>query len=89
MSLAKPITSPMSSTTILSKEIGHKVEDHFLHRSTVGSLQYLSLTQPNLAFVVNKVSQFMQDPWEPHWAVVKRILLTSGKKCIFGPLNLH
>jgi hypothetical protein len=56
MSLAKPITSPMSSTTVLSKEIGHKVEDPFLYRSTVGSLQYLSLTRPDLAFVVNKVS---------------------------------
>lgn len=74
MSLTKPITSPMSSTSVLSKEIGHKVEDPFLYRSKVGSLQYISLTRPDLAFFVNKVSQFMQEPCEPHWAAVKRIL---------------
>jgi len=40
----------------------------------VGSLQYLSLTRPDIAFAVNKVSQFMQDPWDSHWSAVKRIL---------------
>jgi hypothetical protein len=44
------------------------------YRSTVGSLQYLSLTRPDIAFAVNKVSWFMQEPRDTHWSAVKCIL---------------
>jgi hypothetical protein len=74
MDLAKPISSPMSSSTTLSKFEGFTIIDTALYCSTVGSLQYLSLTCPDIAFAVNKVSQFMQDPREPHWIAIKRIL---------------
>jgi hypothetical protein len=40
----------------------------------MGSLQYLSLTRPNLAFAVNRVCQFMHKPSKLHWQAVKRIL---------------
>jgi len=50
------------------------MEDPSLYRSTVGSLQYLSLTRPDLSFVVNRVCQFMHRPLKPHWQAVKRIL---------------
>jgi hypothetical protein len=40
----------------------------------VGSLQYLSITRPDIAFAVKKVSQFMQDPRDSHWSAVKHIL---------------
>jgi hypothetical protein len=74
MELVKPVSTPMSSSTNLSKFEGSTITDHTLYRSTVGSLQYISLTRPNIAFAVNKVSQFMQDPREPHWTAIKRIL---------------
>jgi hypothetical protein len=74
MSEAKPIGSPMSSSLVLSKFQGTTMTDSPLYRSTVGSLQYLSLTRPDVAFAVNKVSQFMQDPRDTHWTAVKRIL---------------
>jgi len=74
MELAKPITTPMYSSTTLSKFEGSTITDTTLYRSTVGSLQYLSLTRPDIAFAVNKVPQFMQDPREPHWTGVKRIM---------------
>lgn len=32
------------------------------YRELVGSLQYLTLTQPNLSYVVNTVAQFMSSP---------------------------
>uniref|UniRef100_A0A1S4BM80 Uncharacterized mitochondrial protein AtMg00810-like n=1 Tax=Nicotiana tabacum TaxID=4097 RepID=A0A1S4BM80_TOBAC len=41
-----------------------------LYRSTVGALQYLTFTRPDIAYAVNKVSQFMHY----HWVAVKRIL---------------
>jgi hypothetical protein len=40
----------------------------------VGALQYLSLTRSNIGFAVSKVSQFMHEPHDLHWTVVKRIL---------------
>ncbi|PKI70550.1 hypothetical protein CRG98_009055 [Punica granatum] len=43
-------------------------------RSTVGSLQYLSLTRPDIAYAVNRVCQFMHCPTTVHWMAVKRIL---------------
>jgi hypothetical protein len=39
-----------------------------------GSLQYLTLTRPDLAYVVQQVCLFMHDPREPHLALIKRIL---------------
>jgi hypothetical protein len=74
MMLAKPISSPMSASSPLSKFEGSTITDPTTYQSTVGSLQYLSITRPNLSFAVNKVSQFMQEPHESHWAAVKRIL---------------
>jgi hypothetical protein len=59
MMLAKPISSPMSASSPLSKFDGSTITDPSLYRSTVGSLQYLSITRPDLSFAVNKVSQFM------------------------------
>ena len=48
--------------------------DPSLFRSTVGALQYVLITRPELTFYVNKVSQFMPIPQEHHWKAVKRIL---------------
>jgi hypothetical protein len=63
MVLVKPVSTPMAPSTTLSRFEGSTITDTTLYRNTVGSLQYLSLTCPDIAFAVNKVSQFMQDPW--------------------------
>ena len=39
-----------------------------------GALQYLTLTRPDLAYVVQQVCLFMHDPRELHLALIKRIL---------------
>jgi hypothetical protein len=52
---AKPISSPMSTSSPLSTFVGDTMEDPSLFRKTVGFFQYLSLTHPNLAFAVNRV----------------------------------
>ncbi|KAL5578646.1 hypothetical protein UlMin_011088 [Ulmus minor] len=45
-----------------------------LYRSTIGALQYILFTRPDIALSVNKVCQFMHKPTEVHWQAVKRIL---------------
>ncbi|GLT71533.1 hypothetical protein SLA2020_435440 [Shorea laevis] len=74
MDKAKPISSPMSTTAQLSQFHGDSFHDPHLYRSVVGSLQYLSLTRPDVSFAVNKVCQFMHKPTVHHWSAVKRIL---------------
>lgn len=62
----------------------------------VGGLQYVSLTRPDIFYVVNKLSQFMRCPLTKHWALVKRLLrylcgtLDDGV-ILYGnsPLSLH
>jgi hypothetical protein len=71
---AKPITSPMVATTSLNQFSSSAFSDVTLYHSTVRVLQYISLTRPDIAFVVNKVSQFMHAPHDTHWFAVKRIL---------------
>ena len=52
---AKPITSLMSTFASLSAFTSVPFSDPSLYRSIVGSLQYLSLTQPDVSFAINKV----------------------------------
>lgn len=93
---AKPCASPMSPSDSLSKNCGVPMTDPHLYRSTVGALQYATLSRPDISFAVNRASQFMQSPTEDHWNVVKRILrylkgtihlgITIDKR---SPLQLH
>ena len=65
---------------------------------TVGALQYLTLTRPNISFVVNISCQFMSSPSNTHWFSVKRILRylkgttsygISMQLSLFGHLSIH
>ena len=62
----------------------------------MGNLQYLSLTRPDISFVVNKMSQFMHQPIDEHWTLVKRTLRYLSGTINDGlllhrtlPLSLH
>ena len=63
---------------------GEPFPDHTLFRSTVGALQYLSITQPDIAFCVNKLSQFMHKPTLTRWQSVKRLLRYLKHTIQFG-----
>jgi hypothetical protein len=78
----------MASETILSQDDSFPCQDQHLYRTVVGVLQYATLTRLEIAFFVNKVSQFMHQPTETHWTAVKRILRYISGTLHYG-LQLH
>jgi histone deacetylase 1/2 len=50
----------------LSRFDGDPMKEVTQYRSIVGALQYLTITRPDIAFVVNKACQFMQQPTIAH-----------------------
>lgn len=49
-------------------------EDVAQYQRNVGKLIYLTITRPDLCFVVNQVSQHMNAPTKYHWNMLERIL---------------
>jgi len=84
MTKAKPINCPMAFSTHLSAHEGDLFYDPNLFRSTVGVLQYLCITRPDISFCVNKLAQFMHNPTDLHWQAVKRLLRYLKQTDHFG-----
>jgi hypothetical protein len=70
------IATPMVPAKKIASTNGDRLspDDATRYRSIFGSLQYLSLTCPDISFSVNQVCQFMSSPTMAHWVAVKRIL---------------
>ncbi|XP_062119207.1 secreted RxLR effector protein 161-like [Humulus lupulus] len=64
----------MITGKVLSKNDGAVLSNPTMYRSAIGALQYLCHTRPDIAFAVNKLSQFLQCPTTSHWSGVKRVL---------------
>lgn len=64
----------MVSNLSLSSKQGNPISNPQEYRSIVGALQYIIVTRPDIAFSVNKVSQFMHCPLDTHFKAVKRIM---------------
>ena len=69
----KPVGTPMSTTCSLSSHDDAPSCDSSLFRNIIGSLHYLSITRPDIAFTVNKLSQYMQSPTTTHMQALKRV----------------
>ena len=63
---AKDVTTPLSTSVSLQLANGLPSVDSTEYRKVIGALQYLSLTQPDISFAVNKLSQFMHCPTQTH-----------------------
>ncbi|XP_062113936.1 uncharacterized mitochondrial protein AtMg00810-like [Humulus lupulus] len=53
---------------------GVALSDPSLYHTLVGSLVYLTITRPDIAYAVHIVSQFVASPTTVHWGAVLRIL---------------
>ncbi|RVW65795.1 Retrovirus-related Pol polyprotein from transposon RE1 [Vitis vinifera] len=74
MQFAKSSSTLMTSGLKLSAYGSDPIENGQLYKSTVGALQYVTITRPEISYCVNRGCQFMQNPLEFHWKIVKRIL---------------
>ena len=59
---AKPSSTPMALGQKLALEDSAHFPNVTLYRSTIGALQYLTLTWSDISFSVNKLSQFLKAP---------------------------
>ncbi|KAG6521248.1 hypothetical protein ZIOFF_018359 [Zingiber officinale] len=56
MANSKPVQTPMATSISLHLSDGSPPADAILYLQTVGSLQYLSFTRPDIVFAFNKLS---------------------------------
>ena len=75
-------------------EEGDLLSDPTVFRQLIGSLNYLTITRPDISFAIQQVSQFMQTPRHLHLAAVCRIIryLWGSSSCgLFFPTgsSLH
>lgn len=55
MAIAKPLPTPTISQTIMSKNDGDPLPDPYLYCSTVGALQHVTVTCPDISYTVSKL----------------------------------
>lgn len=94
MADCNPISTPVDPNQKLTSEMSPKsnVEKcemaNIPYQEAVGSILYLAqCTRPDIAFAVNNVSRFNNNPGSAHWVAVKRILRylkgTINQKLVF------
>jgi hypothetical protein len=71
---SKIVDTPIEYNNHLNTHDGEPLPDATLYRQLVGSLVYLTVTRPDISYVVHIVSQFMAAPWSLHYVAVLRIL---------------
>ncbi|XP_020209382.1 uncharacterized protein LOC109794341 [Cajanus cajan] len=69
-----PVDTPLEINVKYHRDEGDLLSDALLYRQLVGSLNYLTITRPDIAFAVQQVSQFMHTPRHHHLAAVRRII---------------
>ena len=62
----KEVSSPLVPSLKLTFHDSTPSTGATLYRQVLGSMQYLSLTRPDISFIVNKLSQYMHQPTVTH-----------------------
>ncbi|GKD47119.1 retrovirus-related pol polyprotein from transposon TNT 1-94 [Tanacetum coccineum] len=70
---SKPMKTPMSTETKLTKDEKGESVDNTKYRGMIGSLLYLMASRPDIMFSVCLCARFQEDPKNSHLEAVKRI----------------
>ncbi|XP_056691717.1 uncharacterized mitochondrial protein AtMg00810-like [Spinacia oleracea] len=70
----KPLKLPMDSHVSLTPEAGDPLPHPKPYQKLVGKLIYLTITRPDIAFIVHVLSKFMHSPTSAHLQAAKRLL---------------
>ncbi|GJW28300.1 retrovirus-related pol polyprotein from transposon TNT 1-94 [Tanacetum coccineum] len=70
---SKPIKTPMSTETKLTRDEEGESVDNTKYRGMIGSLLYLTASRPDIMFSVCLCARFQEDPKTSHLEAVKRI----------------
>ena len=70
----KQVSTPMETNTKICAHEGKELNNEMTYRQLVGSFIYLTLTRPNISYVIEAMSRYMQSPKKLHLDVAWRIL---------------
>ncbi|XP_028100524.1 uncharacterized protein LOC114299893 [Camellia sinensis] len=79
----KTASTPLETQSRLTPLDGTLLSDATLYRQLVGSLVYLTVTRPDIAYAVHIVNQYMSAPRTPHYDALVCIL------CYFKGILFH
>jgi hypothetical protein len=82
----KPVSTQMSTSTLLDPDENGKAVDQRDYRSMIGFLLYLAVTRPDIQFTVYLCACFQASPRSSHRMVVQRIFRYLKHTSEFGIL---
>ncbi|XP_019154479.1 PREDICTED: uncharacterized protein LOC109150899 [Ipomoea nil] len=86
----KPASTPMTHGLKLSHNDDIHIDDVSSYRRLIGRLLYLTATRPNLTYVIQQISQFIDAPTDKHFSTAHRVLRyikSSPGQGLFYPKN--
>ena len=83
--MAECQSTPVDSRAKLSASEGAPVDDPTMYWSLTGSLQYLTLTRPDMAYAMQQVCLLMHDPCKAHLVLIKNTLVCEGHAIRWPP----
>ena len=70
----RPVSTPLPLNCKLINDLGELYSDPTYYRMLLGTLNFLTNTRPDLSFVVQCLSQFMQAPRVSHFHALQHVL---------------
>ena len=69
---ARPATTPMEARVLLNQPATDKLDSNWPYKEIIRLLMYAATsTQPNIAFAISMLAQFMRSPTRVHWEATK------------------
>ena len=83
----KPVDTPMDPNVKLVPGQGESLGDPGRYRRLASKLNYLTITRPDISFMISVVSQFLQSPCDSYWdaviCILRYIKSTAGQGVLY------